>query len=172
VRHATSHATHRAAAYASTLAWPLVLFPLLNAPTLSEDPLFVFIFAGIVVMFIVYLWAMHKVEVSLNREGDSLWYPWKVPSTRKEVRRIDGVLSTSIRRLMSGEDEETVLATLRRNAGGLRGETARHMERAILRLEEASGRDWVFDKERRERDREGAVNELWRARAEHLGDMI
>jgi hypothetical protein len=123
-------------------------------------------------LFIAWLWAMHKVEVSLNAEGDSLWYPWKVPSTRKEIRRIDGVLSTSIQRLMSGEDEEEVLSTLQRNACGLRGEAARHMERAILRLKEASGRDWMFDTARREEDREGAVNELWRARAEHLREMI
>jgi hypothetical protein len=172
VRHATSHTTRRAAAYASALVWPLVLFPLINGPTLSDDPLFVLLFASIIIMFIIWLWAMHKVEVYLNAEGESMFYPWRVPSTKKETRRVDGVLSTSIRRLRSGEDEVEVAATLRRNAGGLQGESRKHLDRALLRLQEASGRDWVFDKERREKALEEAEKALLMARAEYLREMI
>ncbi|NIP37380.1 MAG: hypothetical protein GWN18_20630, partial [Thermoplasmata archaeon] len=63
--------------------------------------------------FALFVWAMLKVETQLNAEGDSLVYPWRVPATRREVRRVDGVLGTSIRRIMSGEDEAAVLSTLR-----------------------------------------------------------
>ena len=40
----------------------------------------------------------------------------------------------------SGEDEEEVLARLRLNADGLRGEARRHHDRAMLGLERAAGR--------------------------------
>ena len=56
--------------------------------------------------------------------------------------------------------------------GKLRGEAGRHCARARERLLSASRRDWVFDAEGREADLEGAVNELWRARAEYLREMI
>jgi len=106
-------------------------------------------------------------------EGESLTYPWRVPSTRKETRRIDGILATSIRRLRSGEDEEEVLATLRRHLEGkLPREAARHYTRAVERLTEASRRDWVFDAERRRRDLGEAEMELWMARAEYLRELV
>jgi hypothetical protein len=113
------------------------------------------------------------VERSLNAEGESLVYPWRVPSTRKEARRIDGVLSTSIRRLKSGEDEAAVLSTLRLHLEGkLHGEAGRHYRRAAERLRDAAGRDWVFDKERRELALEEAEKELWMTRAEYLKEKI
>ncbi len=123
-------------------------------------------------MFVIFLWAMLKMERSLNSEGESLFYPWRVPSTRKETRRIDGILATSIRRLKSGEDEEQVLATLRLQVPELPREAARHYTRAVERLAEASHRDWVFDAERRRRDLGEAERELWMARAEYLREMI
>ncbi len=79
----------------------------------------------IIGMFIAWLWAMHKVELSLNGDGNSMFYPWRVPSKRKRARRIDGVLATSIRRLAAGEDEEAVLAGLHLHRGELRGEAHR-----------------------------------------------
>jgi hypothetical protein len=129
--------------------------------------------AALLAMFVLYLWAMWKVERQLNAEGESLFYPWRVPSTRKRVRRIDGVLSTSIRRLNSGEDEEEVLATLHLHLEGeLSGEARRHYLHAVDRLRDAAGRDWVFDKDRRERSLEEAVMELWMTRAEYLKEMM
>ena len=74
-------------------------------------------------------------------KGESLFHPWRVPSTRKRVRRNDGVLATSIRRLKSGEDEEEVLATLHLHVDELPRETRRHYERAVASLEEAAGGD-------------------------------
>jgi len=56
--------------------------------------------------------------------------------------------------------------------GELPGEARRHYERAVERLEEANGRDWVFDKERREAALEEAEKALWMARAEYLREMI
>jgi hypothetical protein len=125
------------------------------------------------VMFVLFLWAIFKIERSLNDEGRSMFYPWRVPSTKKKVRHIDGVLSTSIRRLKSGEDEEEVLASLRLHLEGkLPREAARHYTRAVERLTEAARRDWVFDAERRRRDLGEAEMELWMARAEYLREMI
>ena len=96
-----------------------------------------------------------------------------MPEPKKKARRIDGVLSTSIRRLKSGEDEEEVLATLRLHLEGrLRGEAGRHYARAVEGLRDAAARDWVFDKDRRERSLEEAERELWMARAEYLREMI
>ena len=57
-------------------------------------------------MFVFYLIALFKVQRILEERGESLFYPWRVPEPKKKARRIDGVLSTSIRRLKSGEDEE------------------------------------------------------------------
>ena len=128
---------------------------------------------GILAAFAAFVWAMLKVERQLNAEGESLVYPWRVPATRKEAHRIDGVLSTSIRRIVSGEDEAVVLSTLRLQLEGvLTGEAGRHYQRARERLLSATRRHWVFDAERREADLEAAVNELWRARAEYLRELI
>jgi hypothetical protein len=128
----------------------------------------VLIVAGILAAFVVYVWVLLKVEAQLNEEGQSLVYPWRVPARRREVLRVDGVLSMSIRRLVSGEDEEAVMATLRRNEDCLEGEGRKHLDRAMDRLGSAAARDCVFDRERRARDLDEAVNELWRARAEFL----
>jgi len=138
-----------------------------------DDPLFILIATGLLAMFGLYLWAMHKVERQLNAEGESMFYPWRVPEAKKKARRIDGILSTSIRRLKSGEDEEEVLATLRLHLEGrLRGEAGRHYTRAVEGLRDAAGRDWVFDVDRRERSLDEAERELWMARAEYLREMI
>ncbi len=100
-------------------------------------------------------------------------YPWRVPSPKKEARHIDGVLSTSIRRLKSGEDEEEVLSTLRLHLEGkLPKEADRHYRRAVEGLRDAAARDWVFDKERRERSLDEAERELWMTRAEYLKELI
>ena len=48
----------------------------------------------------------------------------------------------------------------------------RHYERAVESLEEAAGRDWVFDSDRRERALEEAERALWMARAEYLKEKI
>ena len=112
------------------------------------------------------------MERSLNREGESLFYPWRVRSPIKHARRIDGVLATSIRRLKSGEDEEEVLATLNLHVGKLPKEAMRHYDKAVARLEEAARRDWVFDAERRERALEEAERALWRTRAEYLREVM
>jgi len=124
-------------------------------------------------MFVLYVMAMIKVQHILRERGESLVYPWRVPSTKREARRVDGVLSTCIRRLRSGEDEAEVLATLRLHLEGrLTGEAGRHYERAVEGLRDAKGRHWVFDAERREASLEEAVNELWMTRAEYLKEMI
>ncbi len=165
-RHASSHATKRATAL---LALPLVT--ILALRNWSEPMLLVFTVTWLA-MFVLFLWAMFKMERQLNDEGQSLFYPWRVPSPRKETRRIDGVLATSIRRLRSGEDEEEVLTTLRLQVPELPREAARHYTRAVERLTEAAGRDWVFDAERRRRDLGEAERELWMTRAEYLREMI
>ena len=65
-----------------------------------------------------------------------------------------------------------MLSTLQLHLEGrLRGEAGRHYTKATDRLLDAAGRDWVFDKERRERSLEEAVMELWMARAEYLKEM-
>jgi hypothetical protein len=167
VRHATSHA------FVTTLAWPIVFLTLVNGPTLEDDPFYVLVFAGIIIMFIIWCWAIHKVELSLNSEGTSMFYPWRVPGKRKTARRIDGVMAMSIRRLAAGEDEDEVLATLRLHVGGeLRGTARQWYDMAVDSLEEASGRDWVFEAERRQRALEEAEGCLWAARAEYLREMI
>ena len=112
------------------------------------------------------------MEQSLNREGESLFRPWRVRSPVRHARRIDGVLATSIRRLNSGEDEEEVLATLSLHVGKLPKEARRHYDRAVARLEEAARRDWVFDAERRERALGEAEKALWMTRAEYLREMM
>ena len=127
MRHATYHATW----HATVLVWPLLALLALRGRG-WDDPLLVLIVAALLAMFVLYMWAMYKVERSLNDEGESLFYPWRVPETKKKARRIDGVLSTSIRRLKSGEDEEEVLATLRLHLEGrLRGEAGRHLDGAM-----------------------------------------
>ena len=165
MRRDTEHAPY----HATALAWPLLALHSRD----WDDPILVAILLALLASFFLFIWAMLKVEAQLNQEGQSLVYPWRVPSSRSEVRRVDGVLATSIRRLRSGEDEAEVLSTLRLQLEGkLRGEAGRHYARAKERLLSASRRDWVFDAARREADLEGAVNELWRARAEFLKEMI
>ena len=165
MKHAPRHAT-------ALLAWPLLTILALHSKE-WDDPILIAIMVALIFTFVVTVWAMLKVERSLNAEGESLVYPWRVPSTRKEARRIDGVLSTSIRRLNSGEDEVEVLATLRLHLEGrLHGEAGRHYRRAMERLRDAAGRDWVFDKDRRERALEEAERALWMARAEFLKEKI
>ena len=74
--------------------------------------------------------------------------------------------------VMSGEDEEGVLATLWLHLEGrLRGEAGRRYTRAVDRLRDAAGRDWVFDKDKREGDLEEAERALWAKRAEYLREM-
>ncbi len=133
-----------------------------------DDPVMVLMVTGILAAFVVFVWALLKVEEQLNEEGQSLVYPWRVPAGRREVLRVDGVLSTSIRRLVSGEDEEAVMATLYRNEDCLGGQARRHLDRALDHLGSAAARDWVFDRVRRALDVDEAVNKLWRARAEFL----
>ncbi len=106
------------------------------------DPLSALLVAGAFAAFAVFVWTIYRVERSLNAEGESLFYPWKVRNPRKHARRIDGVLATSIRRLKSGEDEVEVLATLRLHLEGrLHGEAGRHYRRAVEGLRDAAGRD-------------------------------
>ncbi len=152
------------------LAWPLVT--ILALRNWGEPMLLVFT-ATWLAMFVIFLWAMYKMERQLNMEGQSLFYPWRVPSTKKKARHVDGVLSTSIRRLRSGEDEEEVLSSLRLHLEGrLPREADRHYQRAVEGLSDAAGRDWVYDGERRERALDEAVMELWMARAEYLKEMM
>jgi hypothetical protein len=173
VRHATPQATQRVVAFTTSIAWLLFLLPFMNSPTLADDPLFVLVFASVTIMAVVWIWSIYKVEQSLNVEGESLFYPWRVPSMRRKIRRIDGVIATSIRRLVSGEDEEAVLATPHLHVREeLRGEARRWYDLAMDSLEEAAGRDWVFDAKRRQRALEEAEGCLWAARAEYLREMI
>ena len=66
-----------------------------------------------------------------------------------------------------------MLATLHLQVDGeLPGEAGRWYDLAVDSLEEAAGRDWVFDAEARERALEEAEGCLWAARAEHLRGMI
>ena len=167
--HAPSHATRHAT---PLLAWPLLTLLTLHSKE-WDDPVLLLIMVALLITLAASVWAIIKVERSLNAEGESLVYPWRVPSTRKRVRRIDGVLSTSIRRLKSGEDEAEVLSTLRLHLEGrLHGEAGRHYARAADRLRDAAGRDWVFDKDRRRASLEEAVMELWMTRAEYLKEMM
>ncbi len=165
---APSHATMRA----PLLAWPLATLLGLRGKG-WDDPLAILIVAVLLAMFVFYLIALSKVQRILEQRGESLFYPWRVLEPKKKARRIDGILSTSIRRLKSGEDEEDVLATLRLHLEGrLRGEAGRHYERAVEGLRDAAGRDWVFDKDRRERSLDEAERELWMTRAENLNEML
>jgi len=52
------------------------------------------------------------------------------------------------------------------------GEARCHYERAVESLEEAAGRDWVFDAERREGALGEAERALWMTRAEYLKEMM
>ena len=161
-----SHAAPRA----TLLALPLLI--VLALSDWSEPMVWLFTIICLA-MFVLFIWAMYKMERQLNLEGESLTYPWRVPSPKKKALHIDGVLSTSIRRLKSGEDEEEVLSSLRLHLEGkLPKEADRHYTRAVERLTEAAGRDWVFDAERRRRDLGEAEKELWMARAEYLREMI
>jgi Ca2+/Na+ antiporter len=161
------HATWRATA----LAWPLLFLLALHSRN-WDDPLLVFILVAFLAIFILYIWAMLKVERQLNTDGQSLFYPWRVKSTRKETRRIDGVLSTIIIRLQSGEDEAAVLSTLRLHLEGvLPREAAGHYSKAVDRLIDATRRDWVFDAERREASLKEAERELLMTRVEYLKEM-
>jgi len=156
-----SHAT-------SLLAWPL-----LTILAYQSHPLAVLFIVVFLAMFVLYVMAMIRVQRILNERGESLVYPWRVPSAKREARRVDGVLSTSIRRLKSGEDEAEVLATLRLHLEGrLTGEAGRHYERAVEGLQDAMGRHWVFDRDRRESALEEAEKELWMTRAEYLKEMM
>ena len=158
--------------HAPLLAWPLLALLSLQSRGL-DDPLTTLLTLGALATFAVFCWTIIKMERQLNAEGESLFRPWKVRSPRKHAKRIDGILSTSIRRLRSGEDEVEVLSTLRLHLKGrLHGEAGRHYRRAADRLRDAAGRHWVFDKDRREASLEEAVNELWMARAEYLKEMI
>ncbi len=133
----------------------------------------VLLMVAVLAFFALFVWTIYKMEQQLNAEGESLFYPWKVRSPRTTARRIDGVLATSIRRLVSGEDEEDVLATLRLQVGDeLPREAGRHYTRAVARLEVAARRDWVFDAEARKRDLEEAEKCLWMARAEYLREVM
>ncbi len=165
VRRAPPHGTW----YATALGWPILALISLYRP---DGPLDVLLMVAVIALFALFAWTIYKMEQSLNAEGESLFFPWKVRNPRTVARRIDGVLATSIRRLVSGEDEEEVLATLRLQVGELPGEAARHYDRAVARLEEAAGRDWVFDSERRCRDLEEGEKALWMARAEYLREVI
>ncbi len=166
-RHAPSHATKRATAL---LAWPLVTILALRS---RDDPVFTLVVVVLFAMFVLFVWAMYKIERQLNDEGESLTYPWRVPSPKKKARHIDGVLSTSIRRLKSGEDEVEVLSSLRLHLEGkLPREADHHYRRAVDGLLDAAARDWVFDSERREASLDEAVMELWMTRAEFLKDLM
>jgi len=169
-RTASEEAQVSTTLHAPLLAWPLLTILAYSSQNYPFAILFIAVFLA---MFVLYVMAMIRVQRVLNERGESLVYPWRVPSTKKEARRVDGVLSTCIRRLRSGEDEAEVLATLRLHLEGrLTGEAGRHYERAVEGLQDAMGRHWVFDAERREAALEAAVNELWRARAEYLKEMI
>ncbi len=168
MRRAPAHATW----HATALGWPLLALLSLYDRN-PGDPLSVALLAGAVASFAIFVWTIYKIEQSLNREGESLFRPWRVRSPVKHARRIDGVLATSIRRLKSGEDEEDVLATLSLHvAKELPREARRHYDRAVARLVEASKRDWVFDAERRERALDEAEKALWMTRAEYLREMM
>jgi len=156
--------------HAPLLAWPLLT---ILAYQSQNYPLAVLFIAVFLAMFVLYVMAMIRVQRVLNERGESLVYPWRVPSTKKEARRVDGVLSTCIRRLKSGEDEAEVLTTLRLHLEGrLTGEARRHYGRAVEGLRDAMGRHWVFDAERREAALEEAEKELWMTRAEYLREMM
>jgi len=162
VSHATLHAP--------LLAWPLLTILAYSNQNYPLAVLFIVVFLA---MFVLYVMAMLRVQRILNERGESLVRPWRVPNAKREARRVDGVLSTSIRRLKSGEDEAEVLATLRLHLDGrLTGEAGRHYERAVEGLRDAMGRHWVFDAVRRERALEEAEKELWMTRAEYLKEMI
>ena len=168
MRHAPYHATW----HATALGWPLLALLSLRNRDL-DDPLSIALIIGMVAFFALFLWTIYKTEQSLNREGESLFRPWRVRSPVSHARRIDGVLATSIRRLKSGEDEEEVLATLNLHVGRELGKEARrHYDKTVARLEEAARRDWVFDAERRERALDEAERCLWMTRAEYLREMM
>ncbi|MCJ2540805.1 MAG: hypothetical protein LN414_06000 [Candidatus Thermoplasmatota archaeon] len=88
---------------APLLAWPLATLLALRGKG-WDDPYLILIIAALLAMFVFYLIALSKVQRILEERGESLFYPWRVPEPKKKARRIDGVHSTSIRRLKSGED--------------------------------------------------------------------
>jgi hypothetical protein len=121
-------------------------------------------------MFLFYLVALFKVQNILEERGESLVRPWRILDRQQEIRRIDGILSMSMRRLISGEDEEQVLSTLLINAKHIEGRAEGHLLKAIERLEDASRRDWAFDIEMRSESTEEAIRELSMARSEFLAE--
>jgi len=155
------------------------------------DPLLTLCVLVITAMFAVFLWGMFKIERQLNDEGQSLFYPWRVPSPKQKGLRVDNALRHALQALANCEPTVIIAwrLELRTKSGKLVPEAARgSYDRAVARLENATGLEpderWrVLDEaerrptsreetERLRRAREDSTKWLWAARAEVLREMV
>ena len=164
------HATYHATWHATSLAWPLLALLALRGRG-WDDPLLVLIMAALLAMFVLYMWAMYKVERSLNAEGESLFYPWRVRNRKRDLLLVDDALSDALHRLARGDEADDIAWNLqfRTRDGRMVPEGARgHYDKAVARMENSRGRD----RETRDRVLGEAEKWMWAARAEYLREMI
>ena len=93
--------------HAPLLAWPFLAFLALRGRG-WDDPLLVLIMAALLAMFVLYMWALLKVERQLNEEGESMFYPWRVRSQKRDLLRVDDALSDAIDRLARGDEADDI----------------------------------------------------------------
>ena len=161
MNHATRHAT-------ALLAAPILT---ILAFSRTDDPLFTLCVIGLFAMFAFFLWGMYKVERQLNDEGQSLFYPWRVPIRKRKGLRVDDALANAIHGLE--QCDSTVMIAwrleLRTKDGKLVPEAARgSYDKAVARLETATG----LERSEERRVLREAEKWLWAARAEALREMV
>ena len=64
-------------------------------PDSIESMLFLFTVTWLA-MLAVFLWGMYKMERQLNDEGQSLFYPWRVPSPKQKGLQVDNALRNAL----------------------------------------------------------------------------
>ena len=160
--HATLHAP--------LLAWPFLAFLALRGRG-WDDPLLVLVMAALIAMFALYVWAVLKVERQLNTEGESLFYPWRVRSQKRDLLLIDDAISDALHRLARGDEADDIAWNLQISTrdGEMVPEGARgHYDKAVARLVNSRGRD----RETRDRVLGEAEKWMWATRAEYLREMM
>ena len=158
----------RAAPHATLLAWPILT--ILAFSNWSEPMLLIFTVTWLA-MFAFFLWGMYKVERQLNDEGQSLFYPWRVPRRKAKGLRVDDALANALQGL--ADCDSTVMIAwrleLRTKEGKLVPEAARgSYDKAVARLENATG----LERSEERRVLREAEKWLLAARAEVLREMV
>ncbi len=87
-------------------------------------------------MFVLFLWAMLKMERQLNDEGQSLFYPWRVPSPKRKGLQVDDAISVALDRLARGDEADDI-------AWGLQGMTE---DGKLVPLQVKKGDDVLYGK--------------------------